>query len=85
MLDLDLTNPKHLIPIIMCSALVLSVGILYLASPFWIQKIDIDGKVVRSWTLILNYSLTITLLCGLAALIASSKKEVKKEEYLVNK
>ena len=79
---LDLTNPKHLIPIIMCSAMILSVGILYLASPFCIQKIDIDGKVIRSWTLILSYSLTITLVSGLAALITISRKEEKVDDEI---
>jgi len=81
---LDLTNSKHLIPITMCSVLVLSVGILYLASPFWIQKIDIDGKVVRSWTLILSYSLTIALVCGLTALITISGKKEEETQLIIN-
>ena len=76
---LDLTKPTNIMALTMCISMVLTMSILYIASPSWIQKIDITGKVVRSWPLIISYSLTFTLTCGVIALIvSSSKRKLKK-------
>ena len=71
---LDLNKPKNILFLAMCVAMILSISILYLSSPSWVQKIDKTGKVVKSWTLILSYSLTFTLTCGVVALIVSANK-----------
>ena len=78
---IDLTKPEHVIVITMCSTMLLSLGILYLASPFWIKKINDQGKVVISGKLIISYSLTFAIVCSLAAFIVI-KKEKDQEEVV---
>ena len=71
---LDLTKPKNMMMLSMSVAMIMSVIVLSIASPAWVQKIDITGKVVLSWKIILSYSLTFALACGVISLLVSVNK-----------
>jgi len=54
---------------------LLSAGILYLSRPSWIQRLNSKGKAEIVPTLLLCYSVTFAIVCGVAALVLSSKQK----------
>ena len=71
---LDFTKPVNISLVVIVTFLV-SMGILYLAKPSWIQKLDAKGKAVISYTLAISYSLTFALASGVATLLLSPKEK----------
>ena len=71
---LDFTKPVNISLVVIVTFLV-SMGILYLAKPSWIQKLDSKGRAVISYTLAISYSLTFALVSGVAALILRPVKK----------
>lgn len=70
---LDLTKPIDISLVTIVVAFLVSLGILYLSKPSWIQRLNNDGKVEISPILLVSYSVTFALVCGLGALVISSK------------
>ncbi len=71
----DLTKPINISLIVILSVFLVSMGILYLSKPSWIQRINNKGKAEIVPILLVSYSLTFALSCGVAALILSSKQK----------
>ena len=72
----DLKKPVNISLIVIVVSFLVSMGILYISHPSWIQRINSKGKVEIAPILLISYSITFSLVCGVAALILSSKKEV---------
>jgi len=78
---LDLTKPVNISLVVVAIAFLVSMGILYLSRPSWIQKLNSKGKAEIVPTLLISYSITFALVCGVAALILSStNKNVEKND-----
>mgnify|MGYP001380246282 CR=1 FL=1 len=71
---LDLTKPINISVITIIVSFLASLGILHLARPSWLLRLNNQGKAEISTSLIISYSITFALVCGVAALILSSKK-----------
>ena len=76
---LNFSKPTQVTGIVTGGSLLISIGILYLANPSWLQKID-KGKVVRSWPLIISYSITFAFVCGVITLLISSQKRKENKD-----
>ena len=72
---LDLTKPVNISLVVIIVTFLVSMGILYLSRPSWIQRLNSKGKSEITPVLLVSYSTTFALVCGVAALILSSKKE----------
>ena len=72
---LDLTKPVNISLVVIVVAFLASMGILYLSHPSWIQRLNSKGKVEIVPILLVSYSMTFALVCGVAALILSSKQK----------
>ena len=77
---LDLTKPVNISLVTIIVTFLASLGILYLAKPSWIQKLNNEGKTEISSILLVSQSVTFALVCGVAALVLSSKKNGQKSD-----
>ena len=60
--EIDKNNPISMAYISMLISFVIFMGILYLFTPSWVQVVNqITGKLSISWTLIISYSITFSL------------------------
>ena len=75
---LDLTKPVNISLVTIVVTFLASLGILYLSKPSWIQKLNNEGKTEISSILLISYSVTFALVCGVAALLLSSKQNGPK-------
>ena len=61
-IEIDKKNPISMAYISMIISFVIFVAILYLFTPSWVQVVNqITGKLSISWTLIISYSVTFSL------------------------
>lgn len=71
----DLKTPISISLLTLVVTFILSVGILYLAKPSWVQKVNKHNlKTDMSLILILSYSFTFSIVCAIASLLISSNK-----------
>jgi hypothetical protein len=77
---LDFKKPNDISLMAIGVTFLLSAGILYLSRPSWIQRLNSKGKAEIVPTLLLCYSVTFALVCGVAALIVSSKQKVGEND-----
>lgn len=71
----DIKTPISISLLTLVVTLILSVGILYISKPSWVQKINKHNfKTDISFILILSYSLTFSIVCAIAALLITSNK-----------
>jgi len=57
--------------------------LLYLTRPSWVQVVDPNtGDVETSWSLLISYSLTFSLICAIAAVPATSSKGSRRNKPL---
>ena len=82
---LDLTKPVNISLVVILVVFLVSMGILYLSQPSWIQKLNSKGKAEVSYPLLVSYSVTFALVCGVAALLLSSKKKGGSSEHAMAK
>jgi hypothetical protein len=82
---LDLTKPVNISLVAILVVFLISMGILYLSKPSWIQKLNSKGKAEISYPLLVSYSITFALVCGVAALLLSSKKTGGSPENTMTK
>ena len=71
---LDFSNPISTTVVVVSVTFLLSIGILYLGHPSWVQKIDSKGKVVIAWSLLIPYAITFSLACGVVTMLLVSKQ-----------
>ena len=81
---LDLTKPVNISLVTIIVTFLASLGILYLAKPSWIQRLNNEGKAEISSVLLVSYSVTFALVCGVAALVLSSKQNGQKSNEFGN-
>ena len=75
---IDLKNPIHIAIITFAIVLIISIGILALTNPSWVQNLDKKtGKSSTSWVLIVLYSLIFALVSAIAALLIGSNTRGK--------
>ena len=79
---LDLTKPVNISLVVILVTFLLSMGILYLSRPSWIQRLNAKGEAEITVSLLISYSVTFSLVCGVAALILSSKQQGVEENTL---
>ena len=73
---LDLKNPINITLLVVAGMFALSMGALYAMQPTWLQKLNLKGKPEISYPLLVSYSLTFALLCGVVAMLLVSGKSV---------
>ena len=78
---LDLTKPVNISLVVIIVSFLVSMGILYLSHPSWIQRLNSKGKAEVTPILLVSYSTTFALVCGVAALILSSNKGVDIDKF----
>lgn len=79
---LDLKTPISISLLTLVVTFIVSVGVLYLAKPAWVQKVNKHNlKTDMSLILILSYSFTFSLVCAIAALLISSGKLTSKTSF----
>jgi len=75
-MKLDFENPIQITGITFLSVLILSILLLYVTKPSWVQILELkSGKYIFSWLLIFSYSITFALVSSIAALLIISKKQ----------
>ena len=79
---LDLTKPVNISLVAIVVAFLASMGILYLSRPSWIQRLNSKGKTEVAPALLVSYSTTFALVCGVAALVLSSRQNGTEEDRL---
>ena len=79
---LDLTKPVNISLVVIVVAFLVSMGILYLSRPSWIQRLNSKGKAEVTPTLLVSYSITFALVCGVAALILSSTQKGGEKDQI---
>ena len=79
---INLTKPIHVMVLTICISFVISAGILYLAKPSWIQRLNSKGKPEISPILLCSFSMTFALASGVVALLMCTKQRgtIEKKE-----
>ena len=72
---LDLKNPVNMSLLVTAGAFAVSMGILFAIKPTWLQKLNLKGKAEISYPLLVSYSLTFALLCGVVTMLVVARKD----------
>ncbi len=78
----DLNSSINISVLVIVITFVISIGILYLSQPSWIQRINNKGKTEIAPILLISYAMTFSLPFGVASLLLCSKKQEETKNAL---